>query len=156
MEELNFLESIIILSLTLCLLVNAISPPLMFLLSKLLEFWKRLPSDTYEWAYKYQKRKYRKLLDCFNEDLALGTYVVFDVIFSALALKCLVEITNEGYLLHTTIIMVIIAGLIFIPRFIIDVCKTLKYKPKTGESETIEKLKEDVRFLKQQVDKQKD
>ena len=65
-------------------------------------------------------------------------------------------VLHNNILTESLILVVSVLGFLFIPRVVIDICKVLKYKPKTGESETIEELNERVRLLEQQVDKQKD
>lgn len=156
MEELNVLEKAFLGGLTLCWLINVALPAILWLSSGLVAYWKRLPSNTYSWAYNYQEKKYKRLFSNFHKEDAIGCFIFLDLFFGTVILNVLIHITEAGHLFPVILILGGIVGLIFIPRFIFDVCKTLKYKPKTGESETIEKLKEDVRFLKQQVDKDRD
>ena len=156
MEELNFLEKAFLGGLVLCWLINAVLPVILWLSSYLVAYWKRLHLNTYSWAYNYQEKKYNRLFRRFEDADAVGTFIFFDLVIGVVILKALIHITEADYLFPVTLVLGGIVGLIFIPRFIFDVCKTLKYKPKTGESETIEKLKEDVRLLKQQVDNKQD
>jgi len=151
-EELNFLEKAFLGGLVLCWLINVVLPVVLWLSSGLVAYWKRLPLETYSWAYNYQERKYKRLFSTFNELDAVGTFIFFDLVIGMIVLGALIRITEVGYLFPITLILGGIVGLIFIPRFVFDVCKTLRYKPKTGESETIEKLKEDVKTLQERLD----
>jgi len=151
-EKLNSLESIILGGLALCWLINLLLPAVLWLSGIWLSFCKRLPLDNYKWAYKYQELKYKRIISTFTKGNALGFYILFDLAISLMVMVGVTSLTAHGYLLPLVVTVVVIAGLLFIPRFIFDVCKTLKYKPKTGESETIEKLKEDVRTLQERLD----
>ena len=84
------------------------------------------------------------------------SWITYSLLFCGIFTAIAVIVLQNNILTESLILVASVLGFLFIPRFIIDVCKTLKYKPKTGESETIEKLKEDVRLLKQQVDNKQD
>lgn len=55
---------------------------------------------------------------------------------------------QDGYLWHSVITVGVILSTIFVPRWVLDISKSVTYNRKTGNAERIDKLERELEQLK--------
>lgn len=125
------------------LLLNMLIPVSAFILDLLLSFWRR--KELSNWAINLQKFKYGSSTpETFGLDWIGG--IVAIVITGCFA--------GEGVLSVFLLIILIILAVFYAPRFVLDLCKGLKFNNNTGDLERIDLLQKELDDLKKKVDKQ--
>tara|TARA_R110000787_G_scaffold90842_4_gene191633 strand:+ start:1002 stop:1451 length:450 start_codon:yes stop_codon:yes gene_type:complete len=144
MEDMNF-GQLIFTTLGVAFIIESVTPILLCTLSGWLEFTLRKQSNTYElgswWVHKYH--------GIWGADKDHGPVDWFLSLFTTFIL---LSVPATGYFftgeaIITVIGISIVLGIIFAPRFVLDIIKSLKYNGRTGESESIEELKAKVKEL---------
>lgn len=143
------------------LLIFLIPPLLLGSVSVLLKFWSRGSFDK-SWGLSYQVFLY-KLLPKGHKPEQGGnlrdfwrSYILYNLIGGVASAAILGEIfTKVSFqtMLNSGIIVGIILTGIFLPRFILDLCKGLKMNHKTGDLEEINSLKKRLEELESKGDK---
>lgn len=136
-----FVKGVIVL-----LVLNALIFPLLGVVSLFIRFVTRedyIPT----YGYDYQSLKWGRYCDS-------GEWIMFDCIFGLIIVITLTASSQEFtygavgcFIIWGTIT---ILSVLYIPRWVYDICKGLKYKSKTGKLERIEALKREVERLKQE------
>lgn len=144
-------------------LIFVIPPLLLGSVSVLLKFWSRGSFDK-SWGLSYQVflYKYSGLPDGYKPEDSdrigdfWGCYITFNLLLTGLLTAFVGEISTEvsfQTMLNSSIIGGIILTGIFLPRFILDLCKGLKMNHKTGDLEEINSLKKRLEELESKGDK---
>lgn len=146
MEELSFIELLFITA-GITFLIEAVTPIFLAILSVWLEFTLRKRENTYElaswWVHKYHGI-WKATVTYHPEDWFLSVFTTF----------LLLAVPAIGYFFTGEAIITVVGiaavlGIVFAPRFVLDIIKSLKYNGKTGESESIEELKAKVKALEE-------
>lgn len=127
-----FVKGIIVL-----LVLNALIFPLLGMVSLFVRFVTRedyIPT----YGYDYQSLKWGSRCDA-------GEYIMFDCMFG-LFILILLTASSQEFTYETVGCFIIwgtitILSVLYIPRWVYDICKGLKYRSKTGKLEEIERLK---------------
>ena len=142
-------------------LIFVIPPLLLGSISVLLKFWSRGSFDK-SWGLSYQVFLYKALPKGDRPEKGGGnrdfwsSYVFYNLIFGGLLAAILggifTKVSFQTMLNSGIIVGIILAG-IFLPRFILDLCKGLKMNHKTGDLEEINNLKKRIEELESKGDK---
>ena len=143
MEEIGFGELTLVVGFFV-LVVEIFVGVVLALLSVWLEYSLRKPKDTYElgtwwcikwnWLWKEERASGDAWLAGVGTTYILALVAVGSVLYTGKAL--IVFLTLGAVLLIT-----------FGPRFIVDICRGLKYNPKTGDAEKIKELEKKIEKL---------
>ena len=144
------------------LLLYIAAPLLLQLLSVALRFWSRGRVDTgygldylsVQWAWVPCEDKIPKWEECTDSEKPLSFWFVWLFwntlvvgILSSMLMLLVSNCTTEQLSLLGVIIFAILT-VIFAPRFIIDLCRGLKFNNKTGNLDKIEALQKQIDELK--------
>lgn len=115
----------------------------------LLSFWLRKDIII---ADKIQKFKWRSQWDGASGDW-IGGFVFMEGIVGVCISLAISKLLMEGIALPIIIAISAILALVFIPRWVIDICKGLKMNHKSGDLEELSELKKKVKELEQKMGK---
>ena len=144
MEGLNF-GQLILLIIGVTLAIEAVTPIFLAILSSWLEFTLRKKENTYELG-SWWVHKYHGIWNAREEHDPSDWFLSVFSTFILLAVPAIGYFFTGGAII-TVIGISIVLGIIFAPRFVLDIIKSLKYNGNTGESESIEELKAKVKEL---------
>lgn len=136
-------------------LIFVIPPLLLGSICTLFKFWSR-GSFNKSWGLDYQAFLYKSLPEGTRPENDAGkgdfwcSYILYNLVTGAALTAFLVKLFTEvpfQTLLNSSIIVGIILTSIFLPRFIMDLCKGLKVDHETEDLEEINSLKKRLEEL---------
>ncbi len=142
-------------------LIFVIPPLLLKVICNMLRFWSRGSFDK-SLGLSYQCSMYKLLPKGYKPEKENGngdfwrSYLSYNLFIGVILTCVLGEIVTEvsfQTMLNSGIIVGIILTGIFLPRFILDLCKGLKVNHKTGDLEEINSLKKRLEELESKEEK---
>lgn len=136
------------------IVVYAGLPLLLGVVSTALNFWSRGRVDK-TLGVQYQHMLWKFMPDGYRPDNGTGdfwsSYIIYNLIGVGVTYlgvsKLITEIPNQ-VILNSMYITCIVMTIVFAPRFIIDLCRGLKFNNKTGDLEKINDLQKQIDELK--------
>ncbi|QDP59530.1 MAG: hypothetical protein GOVbin4162_104 [Prokaryotic dsDNA virus sp.] len=126
--------------------VNFLIPTLVFLGEAWISYtFRKEKGDLFT---KIQKLKYNFVRPRFFDKGDAGfSWFLFDGVLGVILMAFAGGITAKagfGWIL----VIVMLVGIIYIPRFLVDITKSLAYNRKTGEAERLDKLQKEIEEIK--------
>ena len=113
------------------------------------DFWLRQGSVITD---RIQRMKWKSQWDGDGGDW-IFLYFMIEVFIGGILSLFMVRLIVDGVALPIIIAISAILALVFIPRWVIDICKGLKMNHKSGDLEELSELKKKVKELEQKVEK---
>lgn len=115
-------------------------------LASLIEFWRRKEFTSFVYKEGYCEIEREKFIFKWfiRPWILLGSIVIFIMVL----IELLYFIDQKDVLLYIILGIIGIVCLIFVPRFVLDLIKSLKFNVKSGEAERIDALEQQIEELK--------
>ena len=117
--------------------------------SLLLGFWLRRGSVLSDYI---QEKKWGNVWHGYCGEWVFF-FLIFEILVGLLLSIGISKLIIDGIALPIILAIGVILALVFIPRWVIDICKGLKMNHKSGDLEKLSELEKQIAELKQKVEK---